>query len=84
VDLEGDWREELTLENDDVKLYTVRCKIDAKVTVTGNSTGNVYEFPRAGAVVEVAEADLEAMLNKRLGGRLCCGDQQSNFMFELA
>lgn len=63
--------------------YTpLRCKIDANVTVTGE-TGATYVFQGAGTVVEVAKADVPKLLKMRLGGSLCCGDENSNYLFEL-
>lgn len=75
---------ELALEYDKPSLYNVRSKIDAAITITGETTGKVYIFPRAGSVVEVSADDLDAILEKRMGGRLCCGDPQANYLFELA
>lgn len=75
----------LGIENTEQKFYNIRCRIDAKVSVTGLS-GSHYEFSGAGAVVEVAEADVANLLAKRLGGRSCCGggSPEGNVMFELA
>lgn len=64
--------------------YTpIRCRIDANVTVTG-ITENTYLFRGGGSVVEVAEADVPKLLSMRLGGKLCCGGEDANIMFELA
>lgn len=75
----------LGVENTEQKVYNLRSRIDAKVTVTGKS-GATYLFERAGAVVEVAEADLAGLLAKRYGGKSCCGGDSpdGNVMFELA
>jgi len=63
--------------------YTpIVCRIDANVTVIGKSTKNVYVFHGGGAIVEVAEADVPDILSKRLGIKLCCGDENTNIMFE--
>lgn len=74
----------LGIEQVEQKLYNIVCTIDAKVAVTG-ITGNHYEFSGAGAVVEVAEADVAGLLAKRLGGRSCCGggSPDGNVMFLL-
>lgn len=77
---------ELGIEEVEQKAYNIRCRIEAKVIVTGKSTGNTYVFPRAGSVVEVAEADVADLLAKRLGGKSCCGggNPDGNVMFESA
>lgn len=74
---------DLGIEKIEQKTYNLRCRIDAKVIVTGQS-GTRYEFSGAGAVVEVAEADVSGLLAKTLGKRLCCGNLQAgdNAMFE--
>lgn len=74
----------LGVENIEQISYTpIRCRIDANVTVTGE-TGNTYTFNGGGAVVEVASADVPKLLGMRLGGALCCGDATFNVMFEKA
>lgn len=76
---------ELGIEEVEQKSYNIRSRIDAKVIVTGKPSGNIYTFPRAGSVVEIAEADVEFLLSKRLGGKSCCGggSSEGNVMFEL-
>lgn len=77
---------ELGIEEVEQKSYNIRSRIDAKVIVTGTPSGNRYEFPRAGSVVEVAEVDIEFLLAKRLGRKTSCcggGNPDGNVMFEL-
>lgn len=63
----------------------VRLMIDAKVSVTGYVTGNSYVFNGAGSVVDIDETDVENLLEKRQGGRQCCGGTGfGNQMFSLA
>lgn len=63
----------------------VRLLIDAKVIAAGYVTGNSYKFNGAGSVVDVDERDVENLVNKRQGGRQCCGGTgHGNAMFELA
>lgn len=82
--------DELTLEiqeeifDNTPKKVALRSRIDANLTVTVN--GNEYKFSKAGAVVEVNEADVQELLSKRYGRKACCGanSAQANLMFELA
>ena len=63
----------------------VQLMIDAKVSVKGHVTGNSYVFNGAGSVVDVDETDVENLLEKRQGGRQCCGGTGfGNQMFSLA
>lgn len=63
----------------------VRLMVDAKVVVTGEVTGNRYVFDGAGTVANVDERDVQSLLEKRQGGRQCCGGTgYGNAMFELA
>jgi hypothetical protein len=72
----------LKSENTTVAL---KLMIDAKVNVTGYVTGNSYVFDGAGSVVNVDERDVESLLNKRQGGRQCCGGTDfGNAVFSMA
>lgn len=61
----------------------VKSRVSARVIYKGNVTGNRYEWPAAGSVVPVDERDVPELLAKRIGGRLCCGPQDANTLFEL-
>lgn len=62
----------------------VQCVLDAKVKATGYVTGNVYVFNGAGSVQDVDTRDVEKLLQKRQGGRQCCGGKgYGNAMFAL-
>lgn len=66
------------------KTVLVQLGIDAKVKVTGYVTGNSYLFNGAGSVVDVDERDVQNLLEKRQGGRQCCGGTDyGNAMFSL-
>lgn len=63
----------------------VKCLVDAKVNVTGSETGNVYTFNGAGSQVNIDEADVNGLLQKRRGSRSCCGGSKEGVpMFSLA
>jgi len=61
----------------------VRCLLDARTSVTGAVTGEVYIFSGAGAIVDVAQEDADELLNKKRG-RACCGGKSGKFVFQLA
>ena len=68
-----------------VNYRQVRLMIDANMRATGSVTGNSYSWNGAGSVVDVDERDVENLLNKRQGGRQCCGGTgYGNVIFELA
>ncbi len=68
----------------DLSFRAVRLLIDANVNATGYVTGNSYKFDGAGSVVDVDERDVENLVNKRQGGRQCCGGTgHGNAVFEL-
>ena len=70
-----------------VKSSTVAIKslVDAKINVTVSVTGNSYVFNGAGSQVDVDEADVNELLQKRRGGRSCCGGSKEGVpMFSLA
>jgi len=68
-----------------VNYKSVRLMIDVKFNATGSVTGNSYTWNGAGAVTDVDERDVEGLLEKRQGGRQCCGGTgYGNAIFELA
>jgi len=60
--------------------------LDAILMVTGEVSKQVYKFPGAGSVVDVDKLDVEFLLQKRQGGRQCCGSgtTEGNQIFALA
>ena len=62
----------------------VQSLIDAHFKYTGAATREQYEWPKAGSIVSVAEEDVSDLLSKRLGGKSCCGSEDSNKIFQLA
>lgn len=62
----------------------MRLLIDATVKITGKS-GRNYLFNGAGSVEDVDERDVDFLLERRQGGRQCCGGGATgNVVFELA
>src|SRR5688572_27842324 len=47
--------------------------IDATVRLTGKYSGRNYLFSGAGSTEDVDETDVEWLLERRQGGRQCCG-----------
>lgn len=64
--------EEVIPEPSEQVSVRLQLQIDAKVSVTGVS-GKKYVFNGAGSIVDVDEMDAEYLLQKRQGGRQCCG-----------
>ena len=63
----------------------LRLLIDSNVKVTGKYSGRNYLFSGAGSVVDVDQIDVEWLLERRQGGRQCCGGgAMGNVVFELA
>jgi hypothetical protein len=61
----------------------IALRIDAKVQVQGSVSGKTYLFSGAGSVVDVDKLDVDALLQKRQGGRQCCGGTDNgNQVFE--
>jgi len=52
-------------------------------SITGPASGKQYKWSGAGSVIDVDKEDVAALLSKRLGGKTCCGDSNSNRIFEL-
>ena len=61
----------------------VQSLIDAHLYYTGQVSGQLYEWNKAGAIVEVDEKDVPELLQKRLGKKTCCGSGD-NKVFQLA
>jgi len=57
--------------------------IDAKIRVQGSVSGKSYVFSGAGSIVDVDKRDVNDLLQKRQGGRQCCGSGEfGNQVFE--
>lgn len=68
--------------DDDVK---VQLQIDATLKITGKYSGRNYLFSGAGSVQDVDTKDVEWLLERRQGGRQCCGGAATgNVVFKLA
>lgn len=77
--------ETVTTPKYSINYKRVQLAIDANVKVVGSVTGNRYVFNGAGSVVDVDERDVDNLLEKRQGGRRCCGGTgYGNQMFVLA
>ena len=63
----------------------LRLLIDSKLKTTGKYSGRNYLFDGAGSVQDVDQTDVEWLLERRQGGRQCCGGRETgNRVFELA
>lgn len=59
--------------------------IDTKLLIQGSVSGKSYVFNGAGSIVDVDILDVEDLLQKRQGGRQCCGGTEfGNRAFELS
>jgi len=68
-----------------VETTRVVLNIDGKYKVIGKYSGREYLFDRAGSVQDVDNRDVEWMLEKRQGGKQCCGSSEiGNKVFDLA
>lgn len=66
-----------------INLVKVQSLVDAHVYYTGQISGELYEWVKAGAIVEVDERDVPELLAKRPGKKPCCGGERKP-IFELA
>jgi hypothetical protein len=77
--------EKISPPPEQVETVPVVLMLDAIVTVTGEVSKRVYKFSGAGSIVNVDKLDVEFLLQKRQGGRQCCGGtQDGNQVFALA
>lgn len=67
-----------------IKEIAIQSLIDSHLQYTGRESGKLYEWGRAGAIVNVDESDVPELLSKRLGAKNCCGNQDGNKIFQLA
>jgi len=66
--------------NTTVKIQSL---IEAHVYYAGQVSGQLYEWNRAGAIVDVDERDVPELLAKRSGKKPCCGGERTK-IFQLA
>lgn len=62
----------------------VQSVIDSRLLYTGQVSQRQYEWGKAGDVILVDERDVPELLSKRLGKRLCCGNNisEGNIVFQ--
>lgn len=62
----------------------IKSMYDSRLVYIGTTSGEAYEWPRAGSVVMVLSEDVPTLLEKRIGKGACCGARQGgNQVFEL-
>lgn len=61
----------------------IQSLLDSHIYYTGQVSGQLYEWIKAGAIVEVDERDVPELLKRRLGAKTCCGGG-TNSIFQLA
>lgn len=73
-----------TLDKELVGLYTNREQstkrlqsvFSAHLKLTGQTSGKLYEWAKAGDIVDVFVEDVDGLLQKRIGNSSCCGGSQ--------
>lgn len=67
-----------------IESVKVQCLFPAHVIYTGAISGQRYDFPGPGSVLEVDSRDVPAMLAYRIGTTSCCGgsDPTGNTVFQ--
>lgn len=64
---------------------TLTLLIDTRLQVQGSISGKSYVFSGAGTTVDIDKRDVDDLLQKRQGGRQCCGGTEyGNQVFELS
>lgn len=61
----------------------IQSLIEAHLIYAGQSSGQQYEWSRAGDVTLVQDDDVSELLTKRLGAKLCCGGDDDNRIFQI-
>lgn len=71
---------------DTINYVKVQCLFPAHVKYEGAISGQLYDFPGPGSVLEVDSRDVSAMLAYRIGTTNCCGggNIDGNRVFQLA
>jgi len=76
---------DVVMYNEPEQMQQVRSRFQAHLRYTGQVTGKLYEWMKAGDMVEVSAADVPMLLSKKLGQGGCCGSaSRGNVLFELA
>ncbi len=70
---------------DRIESARVQLLFPAHVIYTGAVSGQRYDFPAPGSVLEVDSRDVPAMLAYRIGTTSCCGgsDPSGNVVFQV-
>lgn len=80
------------LDIEPVALYTkveqskkrLQSVFSAHLKITGRTSGKLYEWAKAGDVVDVWAEDVEDLLQKRIGNSACCGGvQRGNLLLKI-
>lgn len=58
---------------DKINLVKIQCIFPAHVIYAGAISGQRYDFPGPGSVLDVDSRDVDAMLAYRIGTTNCCG-----------
>lgn len=61
----------------------IQSLLEAHLFYVGKVSGRQYEWKKAGDTVSVLPEDVPELLEKQLGGRLCCGNQVGNKIFQI-
>ena len=61
----------------------IQSLIEAHLLYSGKATLRQYEWKKAGDIVNVHTDDVSELLEKRLGMKQCCGDQNGNKIFQI-
>lgn len=73
-----------TVSDSKINVMLVESLIEAHLTYSGKSSGRQYEWKKAGDVIEVLPEDVSELIEKRLGGTLCCGNNPTgNRIFQI-
>jgi len=72
-----------TTPDSKIKLVRIQSLIEAHVYYAGQVSGQLYEWNKAGAIVDVDESDVPELLAKRSGKKPCCGGERTK-IFQLA
>jgi len=73
-----------TVSDSKIKYVLIESLIEAHLIYEGQISGKPYEWMKAGSITSVADEDVPALLEKRLGGNTCCGsDPTGNRIFQV-
>lgn len=65
--------EEITAPSEQAEFVRLTLLLDVSLTIQGSVSGKTYKFSGAGAIQDVDIQDANGLLEKRYGGRQCCG-----------